>query len=63
MINKLRARRFLSEKSQYELANESGVAQSRISLLENGLIDPSPREKERLATALGVSEDEVFYGN
>lgn len=59
-INRLRARRFLDGVSQHQLAHDSGVNQSRISLFENDLIDLSVREKEMIAKALDLPEDELF---
>ena len=60
MKNKLREERFKLRMSQYVLANLSGVCQTRISLIENALSEPSEAEKKKLAKALGKRIDELF---
>ena len=60
MRNKLREERFKLRMSQYVLTNLSGVRQSRISLIENELVEPSVAEKKKLAKALGKRVDELF---
>lgn len=57
----LRDYRFRQRKSQYALQAISGVYQSRISLIENNLIQPSDREKMAIAKALGVSVNDISW--
>lgn len=59
-MTRLKKLRFLNEISQFKLANMARVHQSRISLFENGLIDLGEDEKTRLASALGVTVEEIF---
>lgn len=58
--NKLRELRVIPHISQWELALQSGVKQSRISLIENFLVKASTREKIKLSTALKQPIEEVF---
>ena len=60
MKNKLREERFKLNMSQYVLANLSGVCQTRISLIENDLVEPSEAEKKKLAKALNKKAGEMF---
>jgi|RhiMetdeSRZDD1v2_1073273.scaffolds.fasta_scaffold1579781_2 predicted transcriptional regulator len=46
--------------SQYHLARLVDIPQSRVSLIERGLIEPRPDERERIAKALGCSEEELW---
>jgi hypothetical protein len=50
----LRTVRVLKKMSQWDLTKVSGVAQSRISLGERGLIRLSDVERKALEKALGV---------
>jgi DNA-binding XRE family transcriptional regulator len=59
--NKLREFRNIPERvTQWQLALDSNVRQSRISLIENCLVKPTMREKIRLAEALKKDIDEIF---
>ena len=46
--------------SQWKLALKSNVPQSRISLIENFLINPTEKEKEGLALALNTNILAIF---
>jgi transcriptional regulator with XRE-family HTH domain len=46
--------RFIRQKSQMQLAKETGLIQSRISALENGLLRPRPQDRILLAEALNI---------
>jgi predicted transcriptional regulator len=46
--------------SQYHLAILTDIPQTKISLIERGLVDPTPDERVRIAQALGCSEDELW---
>lgn len=63
MGNPLKARRFIQKKTQYQLAKESGVSQSRISLFENGFIKLSLKEKRLIADALEYPTEQLFSEN
>jgi len=58
--NRLRVLRAERRLTQMLLSRKSRVSTSRISLIENGLVDPASKERERLASALGVQVDEAF---
>ena len=60
MNTKLRLIRLQQRISQWELAKETGVGQSRISLYENDLMELNTREKEAIAKALECSLNEIF---
>jgi transcriptional regulator with XRE-family HTH domain len=59
-MNRLRVVRAEKRISQFRLRLETGIHQSKISLFENDLIEPSEDEKEKLARALEVSVAELF---
>lgn len=58
--NRLRMLRAERRLTQMLLSRKSGIQSSRISLIENGLVEPRPHECERLARALKVDIAEVF---
>ena len=60
MTKKFRETRVLKRVSQYLLALESGVSQTRISLIENELVIPRDDEKEKIAGALGLKVEDIF---
>ncbi len=60
MSNRLRDVRVLKRITQLRLQLLSGVSATKISFLENGLIQPSQKDVNRLSTALGVSPQEIF---
>jgi transcriptional regulator with XRE-family HTH domain len=59
-MNKLRETRVIKRVSQFQLRLLSGVHQSKISLIENGLVQPRPEEMKKLARALNVTPAELF---
>ena len=48
-MNKVREVRVVKRISQFRLGYSTGIHQSRISLIENGLIEARDDEKEKLA--------------
>jgi DNA-binding XRE family transcriptional regulator len=52
---KIRSARASAGLTQEELANKSGLPQSHISRLENGVHSPSNKTLEKIAEALGIS--------
>ena len=52
--------RILKGYRQIDLWARTGIQMSKISRIENGLIRPTDREKEKLAKALGQDERELF---
>ncbi|MDO7785828.1 helix-turn-helix domain-containing protein [Desulforamulus aquiferis] len=46
--------------SQNQLAKNAGMAQSAVHFIENGKRDPGTRTLQKLAKALGVSEQELL---
>jgi transcriptional regulator with XRE-family HTH domain len=53
--------RFQKRLTQWTLARTLGVHQSRISLIENGIVTPTESEKEALARGLGVKVEEIDW--
>jgi transcriptional regulator with XRE-family HTH domain len=58
--NRLRMLRAERRLTQMLLSRKSGIHASRISLIENGLAEPKPKERDRLARALKVAVAEAF---
>lgn len=50
-------------KSVVEVANAVGIAQSTLSMYENGERIPRDSIKVKLANYFGVSIEELFYAN
>ncbi|TKJ32435.1 transcriptional regulator [bacterium (candidate division B38) B3_B38] len=63
MANRLRETRLLKRITQFQLRILTGIHQSKISLIENGLIDPTQDEEKKLAKALGTKVEELFIDN
>jgi transcriptional regulator with XRE-family HTH domain len=59
-MNKLRETKVVKRITQFQLRIATGIHQSKISMIENGLVDPREDEKEKLAKALGVAVKEIF---
>ena len=60
MANRLRVMRADKRITQFKLSLLTGILQSKLSLIENSLIEPRDNEKQRLAQALGVKQEEIF---
>ena len=59
-MNKLRETRVVKKISQFQLRVLTGIHQSKISMIENGLIPPRNDEAEKLARALGVRVEDLW---
>jgi transcriptional regulator with XRE-family HTH domain len=59
-MNRLREARVLKRITQFQLRLSTGIHQSKISMIENGLIEPRSDERQRLAKALGVRPEEIW---
>ena len=55
--------RFKRQWSQWELQKRSGVHQSRISLIENGYVAPTQKEKAAIVRALGIKAKDLEWPN
>ena len=49
--------------SKQQLAEKSGLATTRIDAIVNGRWTPSPKEREKIAAALGVTVDDLTWGH
>ena len=59
-MNKLREIRSVRRITQFQLRLSTGIHQSKISLIENGLVAPRDNEKREIARALGVKPEEIW---
>jgi predicted transcriptional regulator len=59
-MNKLKEIRTAKGISQWKLAKDTNVPQSKISLFENGLIDLSKSEIERISDFFNMVPEELF---
>ena len=60
MNNRLREFRKDKGMSQWKLAKEAGVVQSKISLFENDLYKFNSRETKSIADVLGIPVEKIF---
>jgi ribosome-binding protein aMBF1 (putative translation factor) len=47
--------------TQWDLNWETGIPQSRVSLIERGYVVPTQKEKEMIANALGLKVAEIEW--
>lgn len=59
-MNRLREIRTVKRITQFQLRLSTGIHQSKISLIENGLIETGLDEQERLSKGLAVKVEELF---
>ena len=59
-MNKLREIRSIRRVTQFQLRLSAGIHQSKISLIENGLIAAREDEKKKISKALGVKPEDIF---
>ncbi len=59
-MNRLREVRVVKKISQFQLRLLTGIHQSKISMIENGLVEPQEDEQEKLAQALGAKVEEIW---
>ena len=59
-MNRLREIRVVKRVTQFQLRIVTGIHPSKISLIENGFVQPRGDEVKKLSKALGVSPEEIF---
>ena len=59
-MNRLKVVRAEKKMTQFKLSVFTGIIQSRLSYIENGLIEPSEDDKKKIAEALGVKVEEIW---
>jgi transcriptional regulator with XRE-family HTH domain len=59
MVSVLRIERAKRGKTQVDLWMATDIPQWRLSLIERGVL-PTPDERQKIAKALGVPEDDLF---
>lgn len=52
---------FCTQTKQLDLALKTGIGQPRISMIKNGWISPTQKERDLIAEALGMKSDEIYY--
>jgi len=60
MSNRLRDVRVLKRVTQFQLRLQTGINATKISFIENGLVEPREDEVKKLSKALGVRPEEIF---
>jgi len=50
-------------KTQWDLREETGIHQSKISLIEHGYVEPLEQEKRAIARALGFGVHEIDWSS
>ena len=60
MTNRLRVIRAERRITQFQLRLQTGINATKISFIENGLVQPREDEKQKLARALGANPEEIF---
>ncbi len=58
-MKKLKLTRISKDISQWDLSQTTGIPNYRISLIENGRVQPKAEELEALATALGTTAEAI----
>jgi transcriptional regulator with XRE-family HTH domain len=58
--NRLRVLRAERRMTQFKTAQRAGLQPSRLSLIENGHVEPTEAERLKLARALGVEVTAAF---
>ena len=53
--------RALKKKTQWDLRKETGINQSKISLIECGYVAPTDSEKKLIADVLGFEVNEIEW--
>jgi len=62
-MNRLRQTRVVKRITQFQLRLSTGIHQSKISMIENNLVEPREDEKKKLAKALNVRPEEIWENN
>jgi len=60
---KLKLTRITKHISQWDLSQQTGIPNYRISLIENGRVKPKPEELTLLAEALGTTVEAIEGNN
>lgn len=62
-MNKLRELRVVKRITQFQIRLATGIHQSKISMIENNLVEPRSDEKQKLAKALHMKPEEIWGVN
>ena len=58
-MKQLKLTRIVKDISQWDLSQQTGIPNYRISLIENGRVEPKPEELKALAKALGTTTEAI----
>lgn len=61
LANRIKSERERAELTQAELAERVGVSRKTVNTVENGVFTPSTTLAIKLAQALGLSVEELFW--
>ena len=61
LANRIKARRTELDLTQAELAEKVGVTRKTVNTVENGVFTPSATLAIRLAQALGIRVEQLFW--
>ena len=53
--------RIRKRKTQWDLRKITGINQTKVSLIENGYVEPTEKEKVMIAEALGFNVGEIEW--
>jgi transcriptional regulator with XRE-family HTH domain len=59
-MNRLRIVRAEKKMTQFKLSVLTGIIQSKLSYIENGLIEPCEDDKRKIAEAMRVKVEEIW---
>jgi transcriptional regulator with XRE-family HTH domain len=59
-MNRLREVRVVKRLRQFDLRDLTGIHPSKISLIENGLVEPRPDEILKISKALDICPEQIF---
>jgi transcriptional regulator with XRE-family HTH domain len=59
-MNRLRIVRAEKKMTQFKLSVLTGIIQSKLSYIENGLIEPCEDDKRKIAEAMKVKVEEIW---
>ena len=60
MLLRIKLLRMERELTQWEISHASEISQGRYSMIERGLVVPTPEERERLVQILNASASTLF---
>jgi len=53
--------RVIKKLTQWDIRKKTGIHQSKLSLIENGYVMPTKKEKELISEVVGIPIDEIEW--